>query len=889
MFLIDQFPDLLDLNLTVSIVILFILCVRQFLKRAPKIFSYALWGIVLLRLLVPVSIESPMSFVPERTEFSSMVEVNEVLPEIQFETPRDRADNEWHAENTPSGEPLVQTYHTADAQTYLTLIWLAGMAGMAVYSAVSYMKLRRKLRTAIPFRKRILIADHINSPFVMGLFRPVIYLPGTLSDTERRYIIAHERHHIRRGDHVFKALGFLALTIHWFNPLVWLAFSLANRDMEMSCDEAVIRKLGTDVRAAYSETLLNLATGQRLFSVTPLAFGEGNPAGRVRNLAKWKKPAIWVIVLCVAVCIGMAVCLLTDPENEFDWSATRQEGASCALGDFNYTAPDGIAVQGMDIEHNGNAWDVGNAFYVGDVLVGGVVLRYQDSESGPEPFSEEWGKAIGIPEASQENMGYIGSNSAYADYEITYFPDLPVNYDDRGEIIPDENGKYVIDNEVTHYFFLNGDDVYDLWFYDNRLSADTQIELLKSAYIQPPTEVSDWGIALFPERVSRTGATATFYYHSSFPVERELTYGDFLSLERLENGSWVAVEELSGFAYDVGDSSYPVADGYGMVHEWPNRFGELPDGTYRMGKLVTLHHADGSIEEQMVYGYFTLPNDIQTGLIPLEDLPKKYSAEQAMIDGCFVQTDGAARENKELFHQFVEASRAGVPAIIRIVNWYYGDDPYCEVYDLEYDGTLYTISWIADGQRHVRQFPYLRHFTTVTGEENIACDHYVLVHDDQITWNVWGDLIGSHAATYMDHMTVYSDYTYPTKKPQLPSNLRKVALEFEGVEVVSTTDFDRLEKIWLLFSNAEFLGFEPKTHSVGVGLNLILYTQSGETVTIELDPDDDLCRIQEEFVFYGAPDEPSYIEKLWYYLDIERWPDEVYDCCPNAYRVQSVG
>lgn len=728
MFLIDQFPDLLDLNLTVSIVILFILCVRQFLKRAPKIFSYALWGIVLLRLLVPVSIESPMSFVPERTEFSSMVEVNEVLPEIQFETPRDRADNEWHAENTPSGEPLVQTYHTADAQTYLTLIWLAGMAGMAVYSAVSYMKLRRKLRTAIPFRKRILIADHINSPFVMGLFRPVIYLPGTLSDTERRYIIAHERHHIRRGDHVFKALGFLALTIHWFNPLVWLAFSLANRDMEMSCDEAVIRKLGTDVRAAYSETLLNLATGQRLFSVTPLAFGEGNPAGRVRNLAKWKKPAVWTIVACAVLCVALAACLLTDPMQR------RNE-----LTD--------------------------------------------------------------APEAEQTNS---------------------------------------------------------------------------------------WGISIVPEYVSSTGAAAVFACSEDI-TELELTFGDDLSLDRYENSAWKPVEELPGFTYYVGDSSYPVVTGYGMVHEWPNRFGELPDGTYRMGKLVTLHHADGSIEEQMVYGYFTLPNDIQTGLIPLEDLPKKYSAEQAMIDGCFVQADGTARENKELFHQFVASSLSGQPAMIRIVNWYYGDDAYCEVYDLEYDGTLYTISWIADGQRHFRQFPYLRHFTAVTGEENIACDHYVLVHDDQITWNVWGDLIGSHAATYMDHMTVYSDYTYPTKKPQLPSNLRKVALEFEGVEVVSTTDFDRLEKIWLLFSNAEFLGFEPKTHSVGVGLNLILYTQSGETVTIELDPDDDLCRIQEEFVFYGAPDEPSYIEKLWYYLDIERWPDEVYDCCPNAYRIQSVG
>lgn len=287
------------------------------MKGAPKIFSYALWAIVLLRLLVPISIESRMSFVPERTEFSSMVDVNEVFPEVQFETPQDRADNAWYRENTPPGEPLVQTNRSLDAQTYLTFAWLAGIVFMLLRSAVSYWKLRKKVRVAIPFQKGIYIADDIDTPFVMGFLRPKIYLPGILDPSEREYIIAHERHHIRRGDHIFKALAFLALTIHWFNPFVWAAFVLAGRDMEMSCDEAVIRKLGEDVRAEYSASLLNLATGQRLFAGTPLAFGEGDPTGRVRNLAKWKKPAFWVILICVIVCIILAVCLLTDPEMPF--------------------------------------------------------------------------------------------------------------------------------------------------------------------------------------------------------------------------------------------------------------------------------------------------------------------------------------------------------------------------------------------------------------------------------------------------------------------------------------------------------------------------------------------------------------------------------------------
>ena len=885
-FLIGHFPDLLSLNVTASIVILFVICVRQFLKGVPKIFSYALWGIVLLRLLVPFSIESPVSFVPARTEFSSIVEVNEILPEIQFETPSDRADNEWRVENTPSEEVLVQTYHTADAETYLTFAWIAGIAGMLIYSAVSYIKLRRRVQIAIPLCKGIYLCGEINSPFVMGIFRPVVYLPDTLDDFEREYIIAHERHHIRRGDHIFKMLGFLALTIHWFNPFVWLAFMLASRDMEMSCDEAVIRKLGEEVRADYSTTLLNLASGHRLFTGTPLAFGEDDPAGRVRNLAKWKKPAIWVIVICILVCVVLAVCLLTDPEDKFDWSITRQEGASCVLGDFNYTAPAGLAVQGTELAHNGNAWDIGNVFYVGDTLVGGLALRYQNGESGPELFTTEWEQDIGVPEASEKEMAYFGGSSAYADYEITYFPDFPVKYDDHGEIIPDENGTYVIENEVTHYFFLNGDDVYDLWFYDNRLSTDMQIELLKSAYIQPPTKTSDWGIALFPERVSRTGATATFSIISGSSGERELTYGDFLSLERLENGEWVEVEELPGFSYYVGDAIYPVADGYGMVHEWPDRFGELPDGTYRMGKRVTCHHTDGTTEEQMVYGQFTLPNDIHSNPIPLEDLPEKYSAEQAMIDGCFVQTDGIARENKDLFRQFAADAQNGTPSFIRIVNWHYGENSQCTVADLSFDGNVYTLTTKSD----TYTYRYLKRFAGEKAWKNADHDgfeYYVLLSDDAITWEEFSG--GKLNSQNLDHWTVFADFTYRADTLQLPANLAQATLKFRGDEFATTTDFDRLEKLYLLFADAEFLGYEPKTHSIGVMLDLILTTEDGKTVVIELDPDNDLCRIGGEYVFYGKAEEPCYIEKLWYYLDIPSWPDAVYASCENAFRPLGVG
>lgn len=188
----------------------------------------------------------------------------------------------------------------------------------ALDGIVSYIRLRRKLSVVVPLRDNIFIADDIKSPFVVGLFRPKIYLPCNLGDKEQEYIILHEQHHIKRLDHVMKALAFLALAIHWFNPLVWVAFILASKDMEMSCDEAVIRKIGGDVRADYSASLLTLATGRRIIAGTPLAFGEGDTKGRINNLSKWKKPAVWVVLVAVVACVVLAVCLLTNPSQTRD-------------------------------------------------------------------------------------------------------------------------------------------------------------------------------------------------------------------------------------------------------------------------------------------------------------------------------------------------------------------------------------------------------------------------------------------------------------------------------------------------------------------------------------------------------------------------------------------
>ena len=835
LYLIDHFPDLLDVNLTASIVILFVLCVRQFLKHAPKIFSYALWGIVLLRLLVPVSIESPVSFVPERTEFSSMVEVNEVLPEITFETPRDRAENEQRRENIPPGQPFTQVSRSLDAQTYLTFLWLFGMAVMLLRSLLSYGKLRRKLKVAVPLGRGICLADDIDTPFVMGIFRPVIYLPGTLDPAERKYIIAHERHHIRRGDHIFKAMGYLALTIHWFNPFVWAAFALAGRDMEMSCDEAVIRKYGEDIRSEYAASLLNLATGHRLFAGNPLAFGEGDPTGRVRNLAKWKKPALWVILLCAAVCLVLAACLLTDPETKLPFMDDYHEVISAELIDLREEQTVRRTFSEAEMDELG--------------------YRLRDLRRIEEYTEENTIIPIVILNVDIQNIGILSIDC--------------VSWEEDQALLRWNGSTYWIRDEAFLTYLRSA------WNQDYTVPA-----------LEAPRQQPDWGVSIRPDRVSRTGATALFVYSGSVPGEEgaELTYGDFLSLDRLVDGNWIPCDELAGYDYYVGDSSYPVVDGYGMVHEWPNRFGELDDGHYRLGKQVTLVRQDGSAESRMVYGEFAIPDSILTGPIPLEDLPEKYSSEQAMLDGCLVCPNGIARENLEQFREFADACSRGEAGFFRVMYYYYGDDPYYMAYDIRYDGNKYTVNSMesGDGRISTFEFTYLKHFTGPKEREEYpydAYEYFVLTRDDSITWQEIFE--GKHEGGYMP---IFLNHIYYPKQPQLPENPARATLELNGEPLASTTDFDRLEKIWILFQDGEFLGYEPKTHSIGLGLNLILESGSGESLTIELDPDSDICRIGGEFVFYGAYDEPDYIEKLWYYLDLPQWPEQVYAAYPNALR-----
>lgn len=319
----QDLPKLLNMSLTGSFIVLFVLLARLLLRKAPKIYSYALWAVVLFRLLCPVSFSAPVSLLgvldaPAATESHTVEYISPTIvhdPAPSVDIPVTTIDD---AINDALPQGLEQT--VADPLEFpvslLTLVWLTVMVGFALYHLLKFLSFYGNLVGSPCLRDNIYLSDYIDTPFVTGILEPKIYLPLGLSEQEQSYIILHEQHHIRRGDHIWKLLGFTALCIHWFNPLVWVSFVLASKDMEMSCDEAVLKKMGADIRADYSASLLSLATGRRIIAGAPLAFGEGDTKSRIKNALQWRDPPVWVRVAGAIACGVVVVLCAANPKEE---------------------------------------------------------------------------------------------------------------------------------------------------------------------------------------------------------------------------------------------------------------------------------------------------------------------------------------------------------------------------------------------------------------------------------------------------------------------------------------------------------------------------------------------------------------------------------------------
>ncbi len=309
------FLKLLNMSIAGSWMIFAVILLRFPLKKAPRWVTCVLWGLVGIRLIFPFSIESILSLIPsaqtipenfvhmEQPAISSGIDVvNQIMNPV--------LSRQFAPNPASSADPLqIITY-------ILSVIWLIGMALMLLYMVCSFFMLKARMRTAVRVRGNVWQSERVRSPFVLGMIRPRIYLPFHMSSAKMKYVIAHEKAHIRRHDHWTKPIGFLVLTVYWFNPVIWAAYILLCRDIEVACDESAVRNMGVDERKSYSMTLLSFGSGHHTPAICPLAFGEGNIRQRVKNVLNYKKPVLWMLIAAVIVCTAVAVCFMTNPKEK---------------------------------------------------------------------------------------------------------------------------------------------------------------------------------------------------------------------------------------------------------------------------------------------------------------------------------------------------------------------------------------------------------------------------------------------------------------------------------------------------------------------------------------------------------------------------------------------
>ena len=312
------FLKLLNLSISASWLVLAVLVLRLISKRTPKWVNVLLWGIVALRLMLPFSVESALSLIPSAETVSPAVVQFDPAPTITSGVNIiDNAVNPSLSEHfaavpTASVNPLYVWTEIAG------WVWLIGLGAMLLYALVSYLRLRRRVSVSLCVRENIYLCDAISSPFILGVVKPHIYLPSTLDEVQRQNVLSHERAHLTRRDHWWKPLGFALLAVYWFNPVLWLAYTLLCRDIELACDERVIRTMDESAVKTYSTVLLACSMPRKAVITCPLAFGEVGVKERVRNALHYKKPAFWVVAASVAVCVVVAVCFLTNPPTDTD-------------------------------------------------------------------------------------------------------------------------------------------------------------------------------------------------------------------------------------------------------------------------------------------------------------------------------------------------------------------------------------------------------------------------------------------------------------------------------------------------------------------------------------------------------------------------------------------
>lgn len=317
------FLKILNMSITASYLVLAVILARLLLKKAPKFITVILWGLVAVRLVCPLSLNSILSLVPSAETVPQDIvyaQTPQIHSGISFvnSTVNDIVMPQFYPNAADSANPMQIISFIA------SIVWVVGIVLMLLYTVFSYLKIYFKVREAVKVDGNIYECDRVESPFILGVIRPKIYLPSDMNGSDREYVIAHEKAHIKRRDHLWKPLGFLLLAVYWFNPVLWIAYILLCRDIELACDEKVIKQLGEQNKKSYSEALINCSAPRKMITACPVAFGETGVKGRIKSVLNYKKPAFWVIIIAMVLSIAVAVCFMTNPATKItdlkeDW------------------------------------------------------------------------------------------------------------------------------------------------------------------------------------------------------------------------------------------------------------------------------------------------------------------------------------------------------------------------------------------------------------------------------------------------------------------------------------------------------------------------------------------------------------------------------------------
>lgn len=996
----ELFLTVLNRSISASWLVLIVVALRFLLKKVPKWVNVLLWGLVAVRLICPFTLESTLSLIPS---------AQTVSPEIML-SPSPAIDSGIGAVDQVVNPVITESFTPAPLASAnplqilipaAALVWCAGILLMGLYTLASYWRLRYRVRTAIRMKDNIYRSERISSPFVLGLFRPRIYLPSHMAELDMYHVIAHERTHIRRRDHWWKPLGFLLLAIYWFNPLMWLAYILLCRDIELACDEKVVKAMNSSQRADYSQALLNCSVDRRSIAACPLAFGEVGVKERVKNVLHYKKPAFWAVAAALLTCLVVAVCFLTNPKEPSIFGESYHVTAIVCDNkwfDFTYTpetaplytlAADQQLVVLEDITSD-------HFLYPG---------KFTQTTLTEDNFDPLFTDAVWMQDDLSASSLREKNTQAWELYVSPELPDSVFYYlllQEDGEIYLTYGYRREPYSGIRWVFQLAPgprEENPEPTVWPQAMETTPPLSPYSTIDALPAAADSGLDVEMTVEDLSPTGATILFQQYST-PEGNALLGGNDYFLQRRTIGGWTDLPTRERPTFTKGIHSLATIRRQKIDWEW--LYGTLDEGYYRIGKRVIISQSDGTEQYKIVYAEFVLGNSLTPYVItsaltaegfggtadylasgggygffdymneelvsilnslsredfvpspgvtpnttitlsnqsmaivmnsdgeyvefrfdgntaasfgdtvwavkngalndfftminqyspenstyetynvaPLEDLPRSYSLEEATIDRCVIMVDGDVLYNEPVWGEFIDAITAKEESTVRLVTCFSSDSS-MRIFDLSFDGAAYTLRWFEDGKENVCQYPYLLHFegnAEETGTAYVLYDTYILAADnaaslEDVRRRDPGALPGAGTPYYI----VYNDDIYIPKSPEIPA-LQQAALKLDGRELLTITDSNTLSAIQALFADAEALGYEPKTYSLGP--ELVLTGENGTEVAAALELDGDLCRIGEIFYDYG----PGYtndgsinaLPKLFELLGISDWPDAVYE------------